>query len=272
MAGGSTLTPFNNVLITGASRGIGEALALACAAPGVTLHLSGRDRPRLDAVADRARARGAAVHGRVLDVRSRDAMADWIGGAGRLDLVVANAGVAAGTAGGIEPDAQSREIFDTNLDGALNTARPAIGAMLAQEPGPDGVRGRIAVIASMAVYMATPGGPAYAASKTALDVWTQATGINTRRRGVVLTSFCPGYVRTAMTADNTYHMPGLMSPEQAAAIILRNVPRGRPRVTFPLWMALGAQVVNVLPADRIDRLLRALPGRTAQGYIMGPGR
>lgn len=266
------MTRYGHVLITGASRGIGEALALSCAAPGAVLHLSGRDRPRLEAVANRARARGATVHPRILDVRDRKGMAEWIQGAGRLDLVVVNAGVAAGTAGGIEPAAQAQEIFSTNLDGALNTAQPAIGAMLAQAPGPDGIKGRIAVMASMAVYMATPGGPAYAASKTALDVWTQATGINARRQGVVLTSFCPGYVRTAMTADNTFHMPGLMSPEHAAAVILRHLPRGRPRVTFPQWMAIGAQLVNILPADRIDQLLRALPGRTAQAYVMGPGR
>ncbi|MFC0408373.1 SDR family NAD(P)-dependent oxidoreductase [Roseomonas elaeocarpi] len=263
---------YNNVLITGASRGIGEALALLCAAPGVTLHLSGRDSSRLESVAAQARARGAAVDTRILDVRDRDGMARWIHGAGPLDLVVANAGIAAGTGGGIEPAAQAQEIFSTNLDGALNTAQPAIEAMLTQAPGPDGVRGRIAVLASMAVYMAMPGGPAYAASKTALDTWVQATGINTRRQGVIITSFCPGYVRTAMTADNTYHMPGLMSAEHAAATILRHLPRGRPRVTFPRWMALGAQVVNILPADRVDRLLRALPGRTAQAYVLGPGR
>lgn len=260
------------VLITGASSGIGRALALALAAPGAVLHLSGRDAGRLAAVADAARGRGAEVRPRRLDVRDRDAMAAWIGGAGRLDLVVANAGVAHGTAGEIEAEAQSREIFATNLDGALNTVRPALDAMLAQPPGPDGVRGRIAVIASMAVYVATPGAPAYAASKTALDVWTTATGVAARRRGVVMTSFCPGYVQTAMVARNAFHMPGLMSAEHAAAVILRGVRSGRPRVSFPFWMAASARLVGLLPADILARLLRAAPGRAAVAYFQGPGR
>lgn len=263
---------YKNVLITGASSGIGRALALALAAPGVELRLSGRNAERLAAVAEAARGRGADVHLRLLDVRDRDAMADWIGGGGRLDLVVANAGVANGTAGAIEPEAQSRDIFATNLDGALNTVRPALDAMLAQPPGPDGVRGRIAVIASMAIYVATPGAPAYAASKTALDVWTRATGLAARRQGVVMTSFCPGYVRTGMVASNSFHMPGLMSAERAAAIILRGMRSGRPRVSFPFWMAASARLLGLLPAGVLARFLRAVPGRAAVAYFQGPGR
>lgn len=266
------MTTYENVLITGASSGIGRALALALAAPGVELHLSGRNAERLAAAAEAARERGAEVRPRLLDVRDRDAMADWIGGAGRLDLVVANAGVANGTAGAIEAEAQSRDVFATNLDGALNTARPALDAMLAQPPGPDGVRGRIAVIASMAIYVATPGAPAYAASKTALDVWTTATGLAARRRGVVMTSFCPGYVSTAMVANNSFHMPGLMSTERAAAIILRGMRSGRPRVSFPFWMAASARLVGLLPANVLARLLRAVPGRAAVAYFEGPRR
>lgn len=262
---------YETVLITGASSGIGRALALALAAPGVALHLSGRNAERLEAAAEAARGRGADVHPRLLNVQDRGAMAEWVGGAGRLDLVVANAGVAHGTAGGMETEAQSREIFATNLDGALNTVRPALAAMLAQPPGPDGVRGRIAVIASMAIYVATPGAPAYAASKAALDVWTAATGVAARRQGVVMTSFCPGYVRTAMVARNSFGMPGLMSAEQAAAVILRGMRSGRPRVSFPVWMAASARLVGLLPANVLARLLHAAPGRAAVAYFQGPG-
>ncbi len=266
------MSGYRSVLITGATSGIGRALAFALAAPGVELHLSGRNAERLATAAEVARGRGARVHPRLLDVRDRDAMADWVRGAGRLDLVVVNAGVANGTAGGIEAEAQSREIFAINLDGALNTARPALDAMLAQPPGPDGVRGRIAVIASMAIYVATPGAPAYAASKTALDVWTTATGVVARQRGVVMTSFCPGYVRTAMVARNSFHMPGLMSAERAASVILRGMRSGRPRVSFPFWMAASARLVGLLPANVLARLLQATPGRAATAYLQGPGR
>ncbi|MFT8246857.1 SDR family NAD(P)-dependent oxidoreductase [Roseomonas sp. BN140053] len=264
------MTGYRSVLITGASSGIGRALALRCAAPGVTLHLSGRDALRLEAAAAAARARGAAVHPRLLDVRDRDGMADWIAGAGPLDLVVANAGITAGTGGGLEAAAQSRAVFATNLDGAINTVQPALAAMVAQPPGPDGCRGRIAVVASMAVFIATPGAPAYAASKTAIDVWTQATGVVARDRGVRMTSFCPGYVRSAITERNSFHMPGLMTAERAAELILRGLRSGKPRVAFPLWMAASARVLGLLPATLVSRLLRALPGQTAVAYMRGP--
>src|SRR5580692_3563444 len=100
-----------SVLITGASSGIGRALAEACAAPGVTLHLSGRDAARLAEAASACRARGAEALPTVLDITDATAMAAWIGAAGRLDLVIANAGISAGTGGRAETAAQCRTIF-----------------------------------------------------------------------------------------------------------------------------------------------------------------
>jgi NADP-dependent 3-hydroxy acid dehydrogenase YdfG len=144
--------PWRHVLVTGASSGIGRALALACAGPGMTLHLGGRNAGRLEETAAACMAAGASALPRVVDVRDREAMAAWIGGAGRLDLVLANAGVSAGTGDATEPAAQARAVFETNIGGVLNTALPALEAMAGQAPGPDGVRGRIAVIASVAAF------------------------------------------------------------------------------------------------------------------------
>ena len=173
----------SRTLITGASSGIGEALALALAAPGATLHLSGRDPTRLDRVAAACRQRGATVHPAVLDVRDTAAMAAWIAAAGPLDLVVANAGISSQSAGqGPERPAQAREIFAVNLGGVLNTVGPAIERMAAQPPGTDGTRGRIAVIASIAAFIAVPGGAAYCASKAAVDAWTVAMAPTLRRQ------------------------------------------------------------------------------------------
>ena len=126
--------PWNSVLVTGASSGLGRALAEGCAAPGVTLHLSGRDATRLEAAAESCRARGADVRAAVLDVTDAAAMRGWIDGAGRLDLVIANAGISGGTGGATEPAEQAARIFATNLGGVLNTALPAIEAMAAQPP------------------------------------------------------------------------------------------------------------------------------------------
>ena len=240
---------FGSALITGASSGIGEALALALAAPGVRLHLSGRDAKRLRAVAGACRARDATVLPMVIDVREAGAMAAWIGGAGQLDLVVANAGISAGTSDhAAESAAQTRAIFATNLDGVLNTVLPAMTVMAEQPLGPDGVRGCIAVIASIAAFVASPGAPAYCASKAAVDAWTVASAYGARQRGISLTSVCPGYVRTGMTAQNSFPMPGLMDAQRAARIILDGVAEGRVRVAFPLVDGIGGATGRIAAA------------------------
>ena len=256
------MTQFASVLITGASSGIGAALAAACARPGAVLHLSGRNAERLEEVAAACRARGAEMQARVLDVADRDAMAAWIEGAGYLDLVVANAGISAGTGNGRpESEAQARAIFDVNLGGVLNTVLPALAAMEKQPEGVDGWRGRIAVVASVAAFVPAPGAPAYCASKAAVDAWTVGTATMARRQGVLMTSICPGYVRTAMTARNRFPMPGLMGADRAAGIILRGLSRGARRIVFPWWMGLAARIVGLLPLALSSRLLNTVPGK-----------
>lgn len=252
------MASFTSVLITGASSGIGRALAEACAAPGVTLHLSGRDEVRLEQAAIACRARGATVHPMVLDVADETAMQSWIAGAGRLDLVIANAGISAGNADGTpESPAQIRQIFDTNINGMLNTVLPARAAMLAQPRGGDGWRGRIAVVASVVAFVATPHAPAYAASKAAVDRWTVGIARTARQQGVLVTSVCPGFVRSPMTAKNSFKMPGLMDADQAAQIILRAVQRGRTRITFPWYMGVIGRLTALLP----PRLFAAIAAR-----------
>lgn len=245
-----------SILITGASSGIGEALAHALASPASTLHLSGRDPTRLDTVAAACRARGARVEPVILDVCDASAMAAWLKGTGHLDLVVANAGISAGTGeAGVERPGQTRAIFATNVDGVFNTILPAIEIMSAQPPGADSVRGRIAVIASIAALIATFAAPAYGASKAAVDRWAVASAPGLRRDGIILTSVCPGYIRTPMTARNHFRMPGLMDADRAARIILRGIAAGRVRVTFPWWMGLAARIVDLLPPGPVGGLL-----------------
>jgi short-subunit dehydrogenase len=243
-------------LVTGASSGIGAALAQALARPGATLHLSGRDQVRLDAVAASCRDRGAVVESKVLDVCQSAAMADWTGAAGQLDLVVANAGISGRSPnGGPENAAQTRAIFDVNLLGVLNTVLPAMEVMAQQPPGADGIRGRIVAIASIAAFLAAPDSPAYCASKAAVDRWIVATAPAARRNGIVLTSVCPGFISTAMTAGYEFPMPGLMDADRAARTILRGVAARRMRVVFPWWMGLAARTAGLLP-PRVMGVLR----------------
>ncbi len=253
--------PWRNALITGASSGLGRALALGCAAPGAVLHLSGRDEARLAEVAAACEARGAAVFPRAIDVRDAAAMARWIGGAGRLDLAIANAGISAGTGGRTEPPHVARAVFETNVMGALNTCLPAIEAMASQAPGPDGVRGRVAIVASLAAFVAAPGAPAYCAAKAAVQRWAEALDATERARGIRLHAICPGYVRTPMTARNRFPMPFLMAAEEAAALTLRGIARGRVRVAYPWPLYLGARFAGALPPGLRAWLFSRFPAK-----------
>jgi len=245
-----------HVLITGGSSGLGAALAESYAAPGRTLSLTGRDAARLKAVADRCQEVGAQVDTAVLDVTERDAMADWIAArdaAAPLDLVVANAGISAGTGQGDESDAQAREILAVNLAGVLNTALPAIAALRTRG------RGQVALIASLAAFRGFPGAPAYCASKAAVRVWGEAQRPRLAAEGIGLSVVCPGFVRSRMTAENEFPMPFLMDAEAAARRIRRGLARDRARIGFPWPLAAAVWALAALPPGWSDALLRRLP-------------
>jgi len=240
--------PYRHIAITGASSGLGRALAIAYADPGVTLHLTGRDPARLAEAAATCRRLGAHVEETLADVTDRAAMENWITGAGRLDLVIANAGISAGPGdANAETPANIRAILATNIDGALNTALPAIAAMAQQPPGAGGERGRIAFIGSIAGLIALPTTPSYSAAKAMLDFWVSATAPNLARDGIALTLVRPGFIRTPMTAGNPYRMPGIIDADQAAAKIRAGLAAGKTHITFPYWFGILARIGNLLP-------------------------
>lgn len=246
---------FQSAAITGASSGIGRALAVALAQPGVVLHLAGRDRARLEETVRLCRSRGAEARPTILNVRDAAAVTDWIASAGPLRLVVANAGIATGAAPD-EPEQpeQVRAIFATNLDGALNTVLPAMQHMSRQQADARGVRGHIAAIASIAAFFPSPSAPAYSGSKAALDAWTVATSAYARRDGLLLTSICPGFIRTPMTAGMSVPRFSILEADKAARIILKGVRAGKPRVIFPWWLGIMARMAALLPQNMLRRL------------------
>ncbi len=248
-------------LITGASSGLGAALALESAAPGAVLHLGGRDAARLAAVAQACRARGATVAESVASVTDEGAMAAWIAGCGELRLVICNAGISAGTGTATEPAAVSRDVFAVNVSGVLNTALPAIAAMAGQAPDAAGVRGRVAVVSSIAAFFPAPGAPAYCASKAAVQRWAEAADATERRRGIRLHAICPGYIRTPMTARNPFPMPLMMEPDEAARRILRGIGQGKLRVAFPWPLYAAARLAGSLPPGLRNRLFSRLPAK-----------
>jgi len=256
-----------SILITGASSGIGEALAVEYAGHDVFLALSGRDEERLAEIRQRCRNKGATIEARVIDVTDRGAMADWVAevvARRPLDLVVANAGVSAGTGGASESPEQARRVLATNIDGVMNTVLPAIDAMLARQPTrPDGRRGQIAVMSSLAGFRGFPGAPSYCASKAAVRIWGEAMRGELHHRGIGVSVICPGYIRSRMTARNKFPMPMLMDAERAARIIRRGLRRNRARIAFPLPMYWLARLVAGLPMWMTDPFMRILPKKEA---------
>lgn len=248
-----------SILITGASSGIGEALALAYAAPGARLALTGRNDARLSATAAACRARGADARGLTVDVTDSADMAALIAEADSmqpLDLVVANAGISAGTGDGGESEEQARQIFAANQDGVLNTVLPALGPMRRRG------RGQIAIMSSLAAFRGFPGAPAYCASKAAVRVWGEAMRGELAAEGIGVSVICPGFVKSRMTAVNRFPMPFLMEPDAAAATIRRGLARNRARIAFPWPLATVVWMLSSLPPALTDYALRRLPKKS----------
>jgi short-subunit dehydrogenase len=245
-----------HVLITGASSGIGAALALAYARPGVHLPLGGRNLERLAKIAAQAEARGASVTTASIDVRERDAVAAWALAAddrAPLDLVIANAGISGGTHGGPESADQTRAIFAVNLDGVLNVALPLIPRMIARR------RGQVAIISSLAAHRGFPGAPAYSGSKAAVKVWGEALRADLAPHGVKVNVVMPGFIKSPMTDANDFAMPFLMPADKAAEIIRRGLAADRARIAFPFPTAFMAWLMGALSPAIADPILRLLP-------------
>jgi len=232
-----------NTVITGASSGIGAALARACAARGDTLFLCGRNSERLTQTAEACGGRAEVV-----DVTDEAATREWIRRCrahGPLDLVFANAGVSTGE----ENEANVRRTFATNVGGTLNTVLPAIEA---------GAR-QIVIVASIAGYGPLKACPSYSATKACLKTWGLALRGHLASRGVRVSVVCPGFVRSRMTADNTCPMPFLLDADKAAALILRRVERNVGLIAFPWPMRLATWLLSILPQAVNELINRLLP-------------
>ncbi len=247
---------FYSVLITGASSGIGAALALAYSAPGQHLFLIGRDRDRLDEVARLCRDKGAIAKDQVIDIRDTAAMANFFTEADQiapLDLVIANAAIAGGggEASGFED--QSREIFEVNVNGLLNTVFPAIEAMVPRGSG------QIAIVASLLSFNGFQSAPAYSASKSVARTLGEGLRARFYKQGIGVSVVCPGYVHSRMSHGNPYPMPFIMTADKAAQIFVRGIARNKARIAFPWPLAFAVRLLSMMPAGVFHWITRDLP-------------
>ena len=243
------------VFITGASSGLGLALAEHYAAAGATLGLVARRASQLQAFAAKTKGKCTLYTADVRDVKAmREAAQDFIARRGCPDIVVANAGISTGTAGDEAEDLQVfAEILATNVLGIANSLQPFIAAMREARCG------TLVGIASVAAYRGLPGAGAYSASKAAAVAYLESLRIELRDAGVRVTTVSPGYIATPMTANNPYSMPFILSAEEAARRIARVIDRGRSYAVIPWQMAIVARVLRALPDFVYDRLFAHVP-------------
>lgn len=247
------LPPPDRILITGASGGLGRALATHYAAPGRALWLHGRDRSRLADLAKTCQAAGARVELLHHDLAhgDLDAWRTTLAALPPMDLVVVNAGITSsiGPQGEAEPWSRIAELLDINLYAALATVDAALPAM--RERG----RGQIALISSLAAWYGMPVTPAYCASKAGLKAYGEALRGWLAADGVAVSVVLPGFVASDMSARFPAPKPFLWPAEKAARTIARGLARDRARIAFPLPLSIGMWGLSVLPAGLSQRIL-----------------
>jgi short-subunit dehydrogenase len=244
-----------HIVITGASAGLGAALARHYAAADTVLCLIARRREPMQTLA-------AGLPGRIeihaLDVADSAALARAAQEAcarhGAPDLVIANAGISVGTHGDDAADvAKLRRLLDVNVTGLAATLAAFAPSMRAAR------RGTLCGIASVAAFRGLPGAGAYSASKSAAIQWLEALRVEMAGSGVFVVTICPGYIDTPMTKVNRYRMPFLLGADEAARRIARAIRARRRLAVIPWQMALVSLALRALPGWLYDRLFARGP-------------
>ena len=248
------------VFITGASSGIGAALARHYAAQGATLGLAAR---RLDALEALVAGLPGQHYIYPLDVTNAPALAsaahDFTARVGAPDIVIANAGISVGTLTQEAADNRAfQRVMETNVLGMVHTFQPFMDVMLARKAG------RLVGIASVAGIRGLPGAGAYSASKAAAIAYLESLRVELRGSGVRVVTIAPGYIRTPMTDKNDYAMPFMLEADEAAQRFARVIEQGLSYTVIPWQMGIVARLMRLLPNCLFDRLA-ARAGRKPRG-------
>ncbi|RQT20158.1 SDR family oxidoreductase [Burkholderia contaminans] len=258
-----TKSPVRHVVVTGASAGIGRALALAYAQPDMVLGIVGRNEAQLESTAAACRERGAKVIAGIVDVRESDSIRVWqhrFDDQYPIDLLIANAGVASTLSSASDWEDLDRitTVVDTNFYGAMHTVLPVIDRMRTRK------HGRIATVSSLAALRGMAISPAYCASKSAIKAYADSVRPLLKRDGVGISVILPGFVKTSMSDVFPGDKPFMWTADQAAAYIRRKLDAGRAEIAFPGQLAFGMRLLTLLPvtlADAILDKLSYLPGK-----------
>jgi short-subunit dehydrogenase len=242
-------------LVTGASSGIGRALAVRLAREGCRVGLVARRRELLNELAAEIRRDGGTFSIASANVAEREQMHAAVSAIreelGPINYLIANAGV--GTPTLLDPlnVADVEQMFRVNVFGVIYAIEAVLPEMLQRRAG------HICAVSSLAAFKGLPGESAYCATKAAVNTYLEGLRIQAREHGIAVTTVCPGFVETPMTAVNDFHMPFLMSADRAAAKIVRALRKRRKVQRFPWQMSLLMRLLQWLPDWMIARSMRS---------------
>lgn len=238
----------SRVWITGASTGIGRELALQLAARGLHVAASSRSADKLEEL-----ARGSdRIRAYPLDVTDREAVRETVrrisADLGRIDLAILNAGVWHPMKASEFDVTRVLDSINVNYIGIVNALEPLIPDMVTAR------KGHIALVGSVAGYRGLPMAAAYAPSKAAVINLAEVLRLELARRGITVSLINPGFVETPMTAVNTFPMPFILKPDDAARRIIRGLERGKFEIAFPWQLVVMLKLMRVLPYKLFFRL------------------
>lgn len=234
------------ILISGASSGIGAALAHVYAEPGNCLILWGRDAARLEATAAAVRSRGATAQTASFDLNDLAALLNALSDAEQnasVDIAIFNAGLG----GSLSPDAVAQDIQHAVRMATVNFTAPVMGANFMAERMAQRQSGKIVLVSSIAAQFPLPMAPVYSGSKAGLTMFADALGLRLKRHGVQVSVVAPGFIDTPMSQGLSEPRPFLIGPEKAAAIIARKIARGARMIVVPWQFAVIAIVSRFIP-------------------------
>jgi NAD(P)-dependent dehydrogenase (short-subunit alcohol dehydrogenase family) len=248
-------TPAKSLVITGASSGLGLALAQHYLEQGAVVGAVARRAELLQSLSEKFPQQ---VHCYPLDVRDAAAMQaaaqDFIARAGVPDIVIANAGVSIGTLTEYAEDvAAFQQVMDINVLGMVHTFQPFVAAMR------DRRKGTLVGIASVAGFRGLPGAGAYSASKAAAISYLESLRVELHDSGVKVVTICPGYIKTPMTVINPYPMPFILDADEAASRMASAIERQAVFAVVPWQMGLLGWALKILPRRLYDRLFAHAP-------------
>ena len=241
------------VLLTGASSGIGEALAIALAKRRATVGLVARREAMLRDLAHRCEVEGGTARAFPCDVTDASAVDDSAAALrkefGHIDILIANAGIGGNNADtrALRPEAV-KKVIDINLLGAANSVYAVLPQMLERGSG------HLVAISSLAGFRGLPKSAAYSASKAGMTAFFESVRLDVAHRGIDVTIIQPGFIKTPLTAGRHNKMPFLMELEDAIPYLIRAIEKKKRFAAFPWQLATLVRAGRIFPAWIYDRV------------------